>query len=533
MKHAERAIVYIMLIIVGMMLWDSLTPSSAPAVEWKPTTVAPAVESVPTGSPFIGKLSNDGFNGGFGTTTNTVDDLISVARVIDGQEYLSHFHKRLMFALATEIVFTGDSTTAGGGATSATNFPHALYSTSLRAVGIQGAVTFNAGHGGQPSTSWSSAARGNYIAVDMAAHPNMDLYVMRWGLNDGVINNATVQQYVDSIEAGLIRLRQWKDVSALSLVLMSPNSAQYAAASPYPRNPQLFEAAIPKLKALARKYQCVWVDTWHNLLDSVNSADWQDVPNHTHPQDVMNLWINSLLVQATLPKTLTDKYGTSALLNISGAYGEKKLASDAGSTYPYGISMFRVFGVADGWPLDGFVLTFRHASNIIEQHNISYTATGSDIATRVEGYGAWKPWKYSLRAAQYTPTVAGATTAGVQTYSTQLCYVAVNGGVAHIHGNVQWATKGGTITGNVTFPISSLDLTSASFTSGTQTLSVNDWSGITLTAGYSQLGIVLNSGVLTLREFGSNQPHKAVDATQMAATGVIMFGGDLLLNIFN
>lgn len=186
-----------------------------------------------------------------------------------GREYLAHFHTLLMNGSAAKAIFSGDSTTEGGTGNGIVN-PTLNNISNVVGTMLQAAypaiTTVNAGHSSQSTVAWLST----YLAADLAQNP--DLYVIRWGINDGSLNPDT---FLSNLETGLLTIRQSKSAAQMSILLMSPNSTND---NPLGRNQAWYERVVPALPILARKYQCAYLDTYSILIDSMNAITAMDAP---------------------------------------------------------------------------------------------------------------------------------------------------------------------------------------------------------------------------------------------------------------
>lgn len=189
-----------------------------------------------------------------------------------GREYLGHFHSLLIQGIASKMIFSGDSTTEGGtgnGIFNPTLNNINVVVGSMMQAAYTGVTSVNAGHAGQSTALWLST----YLAQDLAANP--DLYVLRWGINDGSLNP---DDFLSNLEAGLLIIRQSKSSAQMSVLLMSPNATND---NPLGRNQAWYERVVPALPALARKYQCAYVDTYSLYRDAMAAITAMDSPYAT------------------------------------------------------------------------------------------------------------------------------------------------------------------------------------------------------------------------------------------------------------
>lgn len=306
-----------------------------------------------------------------------------------GQEYMAAFHNLLIAQTAAPsrkpiMVFSGDSTTAGVGA-SADYFIDVLMKLAGENAGLQtpfGLSSINRGQSGANTQQWVDS----FLAGDLAANP--DLLVLRWGINDpGYLkdgstppldagqsfpNRRDANDFATSLRTGLSTIRASRGVDSLSILLMMPNST---SDTPNGRDELWYEQIAPIIKQAARDYQCTFIDTYAYLRDSRPAANiWMDDPfldgRGIHPLDVMNTWITGLMAEVVFPIGLRNKIGKTNIRNIGGA-------EDAGdsarlpSFYPYGITISRA-DLPAAFPFDGSLITFRSADEILLQINFTY-----------------------------------------------------------------------------------------------------------------------------------------------------------------
>jgi len=240
---------------------------------------------------------------------------IDKTSVVFGQEYLSAFHKKIMARTTNNLlaVFSGDSTTAGDGTTTPFHLD-TLFGLICTNKGLNFINTANNGHSGAWTTSWAST----YVMEDLALNP--DLLVVRWGLNDANIG-LNISAYETALRSGLTTIRASRALDSLSILLMTPNNVDSVD---YPeKNPAWGRAINAMLRDVARDFQCCFIDTFGIWRDATNASDWMD-SYLVHPQDVMNLWISSVIFNTVLPVAIAEKYkvatnipavNTPALLN--------------------------------------------------------------------------------------------------------------------------------------------------------------------------------------------------------------------------
>jgi len=240
---------------------------------------------------------------------------------IFGTEYLYYFHNKVRQKTAVTITFSGDSTTLGTGIADTSYVLPTMIANMATADSIYGVTTINDGQSGEDTSEWVST----YLATDLATTP--DLLVLRWGAND-IYNGRTAAQFATSLRSGLATIRASRAVSALSIVLMSPNSM---SDDTYGRNEVWFESINSIIRRAARDYQCCFIDTYALFQDSRKAAGyWMDNPlsdgSAIHPLGTMNILIASLIYDVLFPtaiRLLKSKpfYIAPTLLNSWANFG--------------------------------------------------------------------------------------------------------------------------------------------------------------------------------------------------------------------
>ncbi len=185
--------------------------------------------------------------------------------VVQGRGYLSNFHSLLMAGSPVKMIFSGDSTTEGTNIVNSANILSTLVGNMMQ-VAFPYVTSINAGHSSMSTTQWLAT----YLAADLAQNPN--LYVLRWGINDGSLNPDT---FLTNLETGLLTIRQSFSPSQMTVVLMSPNATNDG---PLGRDAEWYQRVVPALPDLARKYKCVYIDTYSLYIDAAAYAGAMDSP---------------------------------------------------------------------------------------------------------------------------------------------------------------------------------------------------------------------------------------------------------------
>jgi hypothetical protein len=142
-------------------------------------------------------------------------------------------------------------------------------------------------------------------------------------------------------------------------------------------------------------------------------------------------------------------------------------------------------------------------------------------------YEAWRELIVSRRDVQdrlpWTPVIAGSTTAGTQTYTSQLGYYIVDRGVCEVWGNIGLSAKDAATAGNLSIqglPVPAANLLTIPVTLGyVRNLNINAGGGFT-----NVQGVIANSGSqIDLYEAGDNVVPAQLAAASLANDSFIYF----------
>lgn len=310
------------------------------------------------------------------------------ASYVDGAEYLAAFHTELLAGNGAHIVLTGDSTTAGTGA-SGDYLPDAVLTKLAWARGVYSQKVWNRGQSGKHSGDWQTT----YVAGDITNGGNAPkLIIARWGLNDPYFGR-TLEQFRASVAACLALIRATYSVGQCSVLVMSPNTASDDTGG---RNASWCKRASDVLRKLARTYQCAFFDTYGLCRDATGAANiWMDDPyadgRAIHPLNVMNAAIYSNVARLIYPEGLAP-VARNRFQNLSSNDVAAQLAAALPAAYDYGVSIHRATP-ANGWPLDGDVWTTRGADGTFAlQFCWSYDDGVGAAKFRVGQGAAWFAW---------------------------------------------------------------------------------------------------------------------------------------------
>jgi lysophospholipase L1-like esterase len=299
------------------------------------------------------------------------------AKQVIGKEYLYRVYKRLEVddanTMSLKVFLYGDSTVAGGNGESNWASTGAIIKDLYNKKGLKTALTLtNRGVAGTRIT-------------DMNAMPDLsdttDLFIIKYGINDGYNNEQTrLTVFATALRNKLKEIRQsnFGSVERLSIVLVGPNST---SDTPNGRDERWYEQLRKIYVKAARDFKCAYIDTYAYLKDSRNAAGlWMDNPYNDgraiHPLNLMNCWIWGLVIDSIFGTTETAKFRSNHFTNLSASQKFAK-ENDPPSSYPLGITINRAL-LPDGWPVDGAVITTRHADGITKQSIFTF-AKGKTI----------------------------------------------------------------------------------------------------------------------------------------------------------
>lgn len=404
---------------------------------------------------------------------NQVNSYADKGQYIFGREYLTHFHRLLMNNFSNpnayvniRVVFAGDSTTAGVNITNPLFTVDKMFGNTALRKGLLGVGPVNAGHSGETTAGWLS----NWLPGDLASNP--DLYVIRYGINDGY-SGITPAQTIANIRTGLTTVRAAKTIDQMSCVLAMPSSTDD---NPNHRNYQQYEQLRNGFAKAARDFHCTFIDTYAYLQDSATDSTSMDIPYevtghstpliHIHPDDSRNIIINSLITEAVLPSGLVEPIQSNSFYNVGG-FQAIQSGTNPPANYDFGITIWRGTA-ASGFPYDGVVVNTRQVDGPAMQINYPYLASGTNYAIRVStgslGSQNWLPWRdtagtqlsqdfYTFGAAGNTiPTrmgmdyITGSSTGRLSSFGTGATYGAIqlNGLQGTGGGFVNYLTCSGT-----------------------------------------------------------------------------------------
>jgi len=321
-----------------------------------------------------------------------------------GSEYLYQFLVKFIAGTASTIRLSGDSTTAQSN-------QYGDYLTSMLANWPSITVT-KAGYSGENTGDWLSTR----LAGDITA--NADVLIWHWGMNDCSGQSRTLTEFEADLRAGLTTYRATRPIASNGIILMTPNASSDGTQG---RDERFQEKIGRIIKNVAEDFQCAYFDTYGIFQDGyVGIGEWIDDPyadglRGVHPEPPFAQAIAGEVLDLLIPPGVRRIAGDGGVSNSSGS--TNPLATGAPTTYPAGVSIRRAT-TANGWPNDGFVVTFCENTNKLYAFQINYAYNTTAIAqTRNYASGAWQSFGLPLNV------VSNATLS-----------TAASGAVAHIVG---------------------------------------------------------------------------------------------------
>lgn len=240
--------------------------------------------------------------------------------IVEGREYLNIVHEifRAGNTAGTKIDFMGDSTIIGGSITDPNYVLSTLIQNNLLLHGFDCQFT-NRAVGGTTSED----LRTTQVPASIAIAPH--LVVIGTGINDvylrgpnpGANTEAQAQAAAElvrvSLDTALATYRASFAVTRTAIILKVPNISTLTLNA---RDERYIEIISPMYRELARKYQCVFIDTYRawRFGRGLNAASavgvpWLDTPygandGGIHPLESFNMQIADLITEVILPATM-------------------------------------------------------------------------------------------------------------------------------------------------------------------------------------------------------------------------------------
>jgi len=313
-----------------------------------------------------------------GTYTYMLYDSYAYDSPVFNVETLSGWYHKLMNGTLTKICLSGDSTTYGvytnvyGTTTADINaVPHTLLKNRFVSDNILTVTTLNNGHSGATSTQWKDA----YIAGEIALAA--DLYIFRWGINDGIGANYDSTVFMNNLRANLATFRAaYPITSGIGCIVMTPNSV---CRNSDKRDNIWNEKLTNIVKRACVDFSCVFIDTYalfQNTRDGTDGATALWMADQLHPAAMMNRIIMDKVYEIIAPKYHRDYYlnlinPSTTTYQTSQSTGSTFYLSGSSLTPERNISGPSQFKTVYGTALPSLTSNDGYISSV-QDHGISY-----------------------------------------------------------------------------------------------------------------------------------------------------------------
>ena len=369
---------------VNLAISESLKQVSATNGTYRIT----AAPTNPQGSKFVGpgKVLQDITIGGLASTYQ-VNSYTDDTRLFVGKEYLYRAYLRMTNFTFTSSSSTlavqlyGDSTVAGTASHTAPYYLINMIPSIMRGKGIPNITVANYGVAG---TSVGSMDALTNLTADT------DLIFIKYGINDF---NTGLATFATDLRAKLAEIRATYPVGNLSIVLVGPNATYQA----YGLTTSWYEDLRGIYMQASRDYQCAYFDTYALVQDARQAGGlWMDSVDGgaVHPENMAQAWIWGAVLDSCFPDSDIANVRTNNFVNDGGVAYPSLASTAAPTTYPLGTSIRRAT-IANGWPVEGIVITTRSVDEIVEQRVIEATPATSPIVCMRSNQSAgatWAPW---------------------------------------------------------------------------------------------------------------------------------------------
>jgi len=225
-------------------------------------------------------------------------------------ETLAGWFNKLMKGTLSKICLSGDSTSWGSycNAYKTNTFdvngtPSVLLSNLFHNDDINTVTVLNRGQPGQTSTQWKNSN----LAADIAT--NSDLYIFRWGINDGIGADYNPTTFMNNLRDCLTTFRTTYPItSGVGCIVMTPNSI---CRNSDKRDNIWNEKLTNIIKRACVDFSCGFIDTyalWQNSRDGVHGAYALWMADQLHPATMFNHLIWGKVYEIIAPKYHRDYY---------------------------------------------------------------------------------------------------------------------------------------------------------------------------------------------------------------------------------
>ncbi|RAS13559.1 SGNH/GDSL hydrolase family protein [Ensifer adhaerens] len=231
---------------------------------------------------------------------------------------------------------------------------------------------------------------------------NVKLLIITYVVNDGddaldiTGYNSNLDYMAAKAREKLTAIRADADgtISNLSIILAIPGSTWD---HPNGRDERWYEQVFALYRQLGREFSCAVFDGYRYFRDSRQAAGfWMDNPygdgRAIHPGELMTGPFWAALVDAFFSRNNIGSIATNRHIN-QGAISGVPAASAIPTSYVFGIRQNRAT-VAQGWPMDGQLITYRNVDGPALQVLSSYASGARQVMTRISsaGFGGWEAW---------------------------------------------------------------------------------------------------------------------------------------------
>lgn len=353
------------------------------------------------------------------------------SRMNFGREYLWAIHKKLInssISSTGKIVWSGDSTTNGvnAGAWS----PHSIANNLRFTYGIPSAMNYNEGHNAKTMVDWGYW----YVNQDITKYPDMDCYVLRWGINDGGVTS--IIDFTKALRDGLTTLRNWKNVRDLSVILMMPNTTSDTVRG---RDEKWYEQISGILRKAARDFKCMFYDTYGVFRDGrgLGPGAWLDQPYPEdlsigiHPDEMMNAQIIGDICELLYGPCASINGKSNNFINSPSSI-QMITSAYPPMSFPYGIGIYRTDDASATWPINGEVTVKSSIDGVVTQTVTGYLNNAQRVTYTRYGTRAGNVWS-DFRGQAFNITTAMLSNGWTIAASRSCTYQRSNEGVVTIN----------------------------------------------------------------------------------------------------
>jgi hypothetical protein len=215
-----------------------------------------------------------------------------------GTQYLYGLHQKMinftLFNNFIKVLFTGDSTMNGIGENDFSTLD-CLFANYVNDKGITSLAVSRSTAALRSTETWNSTV----VATEIADY-NPDLWVIRYGFDDGSLSNVPLAARIASLRGALTQIRAAQPLSSeYSIILMTPLTAHPTSSETELREPDL-EYLIDAYRHVADEFQCAFIDSYS--LAPRASTFWMGLDQST-PGNTINSLISKKLFELISPQS--------------------------------------------------------------------------------------------------------------------------------------------------------------------------------------------------------------------------------------